>query len=92
MPAHLCANLARIFTIEPLVIEHFVHASRGERFESVRYQLATRRTMATDWRANGVVTKFECTNMRYANDLDPEIVRARFELFLLNKTPIRRFI
>ena len=78
--------------MKPLVIEHFVHASRVERFESVRYQLATRRTMATDWRPNGFVRKFEWTNRRYANDLDPEIVRARFELFLLNKTPIKAFI
>ena len=37
--------------------------------------------------ANGVVGKFECTNERSANDSDPKSVRARFELFLLNKTP-----
>ena len=46
------------------------------------------RCHVTDWRANGFVIKFECTNRRYANDLYPEIVLARFELFLLNKTPI----
>ena len=50
---------------------NFVHASRAERFEIVRYQLAARRTMTTDSRANGFVTKFECTNSRYAHDLDP---------------------
>ena len=38
--------------------------------------------------ANGIVRIFEWTNRRYANDSDPESVRARFELFLLNKTPI----
>ena len=45
------------------------------------------RCHVTDWRANGFVRIFECTNRRYANDLYPEIVLARFELFLLNKTP-----
>ena len=37
--------------------------------------------------ANGFARKFECTNGRYANDSDLESDRARFELFLLNKTP-----
>ena len=31
--------------------------------------------------------KLEWTNQSYANDSDPESVHARFQLFLLNKTP-----
>ena len=46
----------------------------------------------TDWRVNGFMRKFECTNRRYANDLHTEIVLARFELFLLNKTPSKSLL
>ena len=49
------------------------------------------RCHVTDWRANGFVRKFECTNRRYANDLDPEILRVQFDLFLLIKTPKKFF-